>query len=398
MKTAGVIAEYNPFHLGHEYLLRKIREDSGADFIVVVMSGDFVQRGAPALLDKYRRTEMALRGGADLVLELPCAAAIGSAGDFASGAVTLMDRLGVVDELWFGSECGRIRPLSDAAGVLAEEPPVYREVLRSALARGSTYPEAQEAGLRAAVPGRGGTLAEILKKPNNLLAVAYLTAMARRNSRMIPRTVRRSGGDHHSESRKAYSSENIRENIGRGYFSSAARTLPPYSAKILLEAADRNELIYPDDFSDMILCQLQKETAKSLRKYPGIGEDLANRIIRMRGSFRSVLSFSELLKTRNYTMTRISRALFSVLLGVEKRDAAREKESVRVLGLKKRAEALLGEISRSGTVRPCGSAASLPADSFRTDVSAANLYEAVRAKKSGTAFHHEFAQKVIKLL
>ena len=125
MKIAGVIVEYNPFHNGHQYHLARTREITGADFVVAVMSGDFVQRGEPALLDKYTRARMALLGGADLVLELPVPFACGSAGDFASGAVALLNRLGTVDALCFGSECGRIEPLWSLAGLLEKESPSF---------------------------------------------------------------------------------------------------------------------------------------------------------------------------------------------------------------------------------------------------------------------------------
>ncbi len=143
MKVAGIIAEYNPFHNGHAYLLQKARERTGADYCVAVMSGDFVQRGAPAIFDKYTRARMALMSGADLVLELPAAFSCGSAEDFAACGAALLERLGVVDTLCFGSECGQTEPLMELARLFCEEPEDYRRVLTDELKNGLSFPQAR---------------------------------------------------------------------------------------------------------------------------------------------------------------------------------------------------------------------------------------------------------------
>lgn len=140
MKTAGIIVEYNPFHNGHKYHIEKTKELTGCDFLVAVISGDYTQRGVPAVIDKYARTTMALENGADLVLELPLFYAAGSAEYFAMGAVTLLDKLGVVDSLCFGSECGAIHVLSKIASTLLEEPVLYRSILQESLKKGFPFP------------------------------------------------------------------------------------------------------------------------------------------------------------------------------------------------------------------------------------------------------------------
>ena len=165
MKVTGIIAEYNPFHQGHAYHLARARELTGADRLLVVMGGNFMQRGEPAIVDKYARAEMALKNGADLVLELPAAAATGSAEYFAEGAVELLDASGVVDALCFGSELGKLAPLEKAAALLLEEPEEYRQLLREELKRGKNFPEAREIALSAFFPER-----ELLSAPNNILA------------------------------------------------------------------------------------------------------------------------------------------------------------------------------------------------------------------------------------
>ena len=201
MRTVGIIAEYNPFHSGHEYHLKEAKKKSGADYAIIVMSPDFVQRGTPAVFDKYMRTEMALRAGADLVLELPVCYACGSAEFFAEGAVALLDRLGVVDALCFGSEASRT-PVSSfyepsdshvfsesennidtslfacAADFLLNEPESYRTRLQGLLRAGKTFPQARAQALQAEDPA----LASLLGTPNNVLGVEYCKALQKFSS------------------------------------------------------------------------------------------------------------------------------------------------------------------------------------------------------------------------
>ena len=198
MKTVGIITEYNPFHNGHRYQIRKARELTGADFVVTAMSGDFVQRGEPALFDKYTRTAMALEGGADLVLELPVRFATSSAEDFAACGVALLDRLGVVDHLCFGSELGRLDVLEQTADILVAEPDGFREELRKCLAAGYSYPRAREMALMKVMEaGERRSDDNMLSSPNNILGIEYLKALKRRDSRIQPLTIRRKGQGYH---------------------------------------------------------------------------------------------------------------------------------------------------------------------------------------------------------
>ena len=156
MRTAGIIAEYNPFHRGHEYQIQYTKEKLGADYVIIAMSGDYVQRGTPALLAKHARADMALRCGADLVLELPVSVCTASAEAFAMGGVSLLDGLGVVDLLCFGSESGEISALKELAEILVEEPEKYKTLLRNFLSQGLSFPAA-----------RSQALTEYFKNPRN---------------------------------------------------------------------------------------------------------------------------------------------------------------------------------------------------------------------------------------
>ena len=204
LKTTGIIVEYNPLHPGHIYHMEQTRKQTGADYLIAVMSGSFVQRGAPALLDKYTRTRMALLAGADVVIELPVCFATGSAGDFAAGAVSLLDKLGCVDGLCFGSESGDISLFEKTATLLQCESAAFSNALKNALKSGLSFPAARQQALllcldmakdmpSTACPDNNSTAEQtvaLLSSPNNLLGLEYTLALLRRNSSIRPFTIR----------------------------------------------------------------------------------------------------------------------------------------------------------------------------------------------------------------
>ena len=212
MKTAGIIAEYNPFHRGHEYQIQYTKEKLGADYVIVTMSGDYVQRGTPALISKHLRAEMALRCGADLVLEMPVSVSTASAEAFAMGGVSLLDSLGVVDMLCFGSESGEISTLQKLAEILVKEPDEYKHLLKSFLSQGLSFPTARSQALTEYLKAvcrltKANTVedsatfssnaARILNTPNNILGIEYCKALLRLNSKIQPVTIRRKGMGYH---------------------------------------------------------------------------------------------------------------------------------------------------------------------------------------------------------
>ena len=200
MITAGIIAEYNPFHRGHQYHIEETRRQTGADFIVVVMSGDYVQRGEPAIVDKYLRTRMALYGGADLVLELPVTYASASAEYFASAGVQLLNNLRSVNYLSFGSEKAEIKDFEPLVKFLSEEPDFYKKQLREELKRGKNFPLAREDALKAYVREfcpETQIFWEILEEPNHILGLEYLKSLHRLRSPIVPVTIRRQGAGYH---------------------------------------------------------------------------------------------------------------------------------------------------------------------------------------------------------
>lgn len=230
MKTVGIIAEYNPLHNGHAYHIKKAKEMTGADYCVVVMSGDFVQRGAPAMMDKYLRAESALLNGADLVLELPVCYSISSAEHFARSCVALLNKLGVIDTLCFGSECGDIRVLTDFAKALLEEGPVFKKTLDQEIRLGHTYPQARNTALEASAPHLTSHI-NIMTSPNNILGIEYCKALLFWKSAIVPYTVKRAGSSYHDNSLDTgfCSALAIRESLRQaGASEGLARQIPPF--------------------------------------------------------------------------------------------------------------------------------------------------------------------------
>lgn len=411
MKTIGVIAEFNPFHNGHAWFLSEARRRAEADRIIVVMSGNFVQRGAPAILDKYVRAGLALAGGADLVLELPAACAASGARHFAEGAVTLLEALGCVDELWFGSEEGELAPFVRAADVLAREPEAFSAALQAQMAAGKSFPAARADALaaltrEAALPQLS---ASFLAGPNNILGLEYCLALARAGSGIRPQTLPRMGSAYHDESlQSAMASATAIRNALEACREPAAfdrcraetvlRCQVPSSCMPVLHRALQHSLpLFTDDFSSMLQYQLLREDRASLSGYLDVSADLAGRILHLLPGFRSWTDFAASLKTRNLTRTQTDRALLHILLGItpDSLQRALHPDCAHMLGFRADAAALLTEIKKRGRLPlATGSAAYRLC---REDLFVSRLYEARCAVLSGRPAIHEFSRPVIRL-
>ena len=362
MKVAGVIAEFDPFHNGHAYFLRRVRGLTSADFIIAVMSGDFTQRGNAAIAGKRLRAEAALLNGADIVMELPMQYATASAETFALGGVAILDSLGVVDTLCFGTEETDIEPLHELAGALSYETDEFKERIGLYLREGMNYPAARMEALKDITSRGGGSgiagerLTDIMSRPNNILAVEYLKACIAVGSAMDAVNVKREAVDHDSSnSYGIYSSaKNIRKILRETRSLDAVSVyLPEASLPLMREHFDVDFPMYDGDLSLLMRYRLLMEDEDSLMRYADMNSELAHRIINRRNEFMSVSQFTELLKTRNLTYTRISRALLHVLLSVTKEDMGQymsmEKNNrpaayARLLGFRKEASSLMEEI------------------------------------------------------
>jgi len=365
MKVLGIIAEYNPFHNGHKYHLRISKEISGADFVVAVMSGNFTQRGEPAVVDKWARTEMALLSGADLVIELPVAYAMASAEYFAFGAVKLLDSLGIVDTISFGSETGELELLSEIASILVHEPEEYKIELKKNLSSGISFPASRQRALSVYIKSKYGmdSLSSILKSPNNILGVEYLKALIRLNSSIVPMTVGRIGNDYNCNelTGKISSAASIRKAMSETPWQNAKEALkyamPDQSLKILeRELKLGRGPVFPSDFSSMLLSALRKMSAGDIRALPYMEDGLENRIRDAAGKAGSYQELLNLIGTKRYTGTRIQRILFSALIGLtnelfENFNRNGGPAYIRILGFTSAGRSLLASI-RDKTALP----------------------------------------------
>lgn len=408
MKTAAIIAEYNPFHKGHQYQIEETRKLTGADYILILMSGDFVQRGAPAVFNKYRRAEAALLSGADAVLELPSLYAVSSAEFFAGGGVTLLNRLGMVDVLSFGSESGNMELIGYGAGLSASDSPACREELSLFLRQGLSYPAAKNrAVLKTACPSlkdqsltdtaafTGEEINTLFSSPNNILAVEYCKALRGLNSSIQPVTIKRQGAGYHdtslSDDPAVYSS------------ASAIRAA-------MEQGNTEADYLTANDFSSLLHYKLLSERDRGFADYLDCSDDLSDKIIKNLPFFTDFDGFCGRLKTKDITYTRISRALTHILLGVTAPESFRqpfpERELplpyARLLGFKREASGLLSAIKRNSSIPLISKLADArrlldgPALSMlKQDIFVSDLYESVYADKYKKEWLNEYRQSPV---
>lgn len=413
MKTVGLITEYNPFHNGHAYHIEKAKMLTGADRVIVVMSGDFVQRGAPAVMPKHLRAKSALLSGASLIIELPVCFATGSAEYFAQGSISLLNQLGCIDSICFGSECGDLHLLKEIAQILADEPIEYQTALKQALKEGASFPAARQEALNI----YSDEYSEILASPNNILGIEYLKALAKIHSKMEPFTIKRIGAGYHDMDIDGQfsSATAIRSDIYQlADVNSSSESLPlthiqtqvPSSCHELMKKNYQTR--YPvkaDDFSLLLKAKLLSETAGSLSHYLDMSPELANRILRIRNDYLSFEQFCDLLKTKELTRSRISRSFIHVLLGITNDWLTAMKAPApyaRILGFRRDHADLLGILKRTSDIPLITSPArAVLADTayqmLELDIYASNLYESVITDLYGTPFHNELTKQIIKI-
>lgn len=413
MKTVGLITEYNPFHNGHAYHIEKAKMLTGADRVIVVMSGDFVQRGAPAVMPKHLRAESALLSGASLIIELPVCFATGSAEYFAQGSISLLNQLGCIDSICFGSECGDLHLLKEIAQILADEPIEYQTALKQALKEGASFPAARQEALNI----YSDKYSEILASPNNILGIEYLKALAKIHSKMEPFTIKRIGAGYHDMDIDGQfsSATAIRSDIYQlADVNSSSESLPlthiqtqvPSSCHELMKKNYQTR--YPvkaDDFSLLLKAKLLSETAGSLSHYLDMSPELANRILRLRNDYLSFEQFCDLLKTKELTRSRISRSFIHVLLGITNDWLTAMKAPApyaRILGFRRDHADLFGILKRTSDIPLITSPArAVLADTayqmLELDIYASNLYESVITDLYGTPFHNELTKQIIKI-
>lgn len=411
MKICGLITEYNPFHNGHVHHMEEARRVTGCDYLIVVMSGNYVQRGTPAVIDKYERTRMALNGGADLILELPVLFSTGSAEVFAAAAVSLLNQLGCVDTICFGSEIGEIEPLRQIARVLNEEPTAFREDLRLFLRSGMNYPAARATALMELLADEIDDLEEILQSPNNILGIEYLRALDRFQSSIVPYTIKRWKTEHDStETNDNVASATTLRNML--YEEDGVERITPYVTPFTArEFALKFGFCTPvraNDFSQLLQYKLMTEK-DHLTDYLDFAPELKERVINILPEIYTFKEWAESLKTKSFTRTRINRALLHLLLNIRESDLKDYIDEdycmyMRILGFRREAIPLLSEIKQNTNLPMISKMADaknfLSPKALRLlqfDIDATDLYRNVVYQKFRTQLKDDYTAGLIKL-
>ena len=346
-KVLGIVAEYNPFHNGHLYHLNESKKQSDADYSVCVMSGNFTQRGDTAIIDKWSRTEMALKNGIELVIELPVVYSISSAENFAYGSMSVLDKLGIVDTVSFGSEVGDLTILDSIAEILCTEPKEYVSLLNHELSRGISFPKAREKALLMYLNDIR-KYANVLSNPNNILGIEYLKALRNLKSNLTPMTIKRKDSDYNSTAIKNgfASSTAIRKIITKP--SSLSKVVPEETFSIIDNKIKHGQIVNGlSTFEKEILYKLRIMPVEWIADLPDVSEGLEHAIKNAANSCNNVADLVSLVKSKRYTQTRIQRILLYALLDITKQDMENSKKGVpyiRVLGMTENGKQLLSSI------------------------------------------------------
>lgn len=416
MKAVGLVTEYNPFHNGHLYHLNKAMELTGADISVAVMSGDFVQRGEPAVLDKYTRTSMALNSGVNLVVELPVNYAVSSAESFAAGALKVLDYV-KADSIAFGSESGDIERLSKLAHILCDnEDTLYKEISKYT-ANGISYAAARQKVVEKLTDK---DTAAMLTSSNNILAVEYLKAIIKNNYAIKPYTVQRQGDSYNdTDIRSEYASATaLRENLKADNISEYI----PVKAGLILSS--NTNYIYPDDITEALFTRLldilfasnydKNVFIENVMQYPDVSKEIAGRLYKsamdmitrtvpQRSESKDNWAFSfgslcEHIKTKEVPLSRIKRALVRITLGLDKKHMGKyaNEPYIRVLGFDKKGQEYLSYIRKTVEVPLITKTADYK-EMLLDDIHAANIYNMIVAGKYGVKELGDFVRGPVRV-
>ena len=341
----GVIAEYNPFHNGHLHHLEKSIEITNSDFVVAIMSGNMVQRSEPAILDKWARTEMALKSGVDLVIELPTAFATSAAEDFAYGSIKILKELKIIDFLSFGSAHGEIDDLETIADIFIQEPEDFVEYIETSLHDGVSYPKA----ISNAINSYTGTdrYSKILSDPNNVLGIEYIKQIKKQNFSITAITIKRNGETHNSLRNTEFASGTAIRNAIKN--NEDISSMVPYNTFEVLK--QNEEFININDLAEyeqILFYKIRKISLNDLANIQDVTEGLENRIKKAAYISNDYNALIDNIKTKRYTESKIRRILLNILLDITKKDMEIFKKSrpyMRVLGFNNRGKALISEIA-----------------------------------------------------
>lgn len=407
MKVLGIIAEYNPFHNGHQYQITTMKSQLQADYCIVAMSGDFVQRGAPAIVDKYLRAKMALLSGADLVIQLPVSCSTASAEGFAFGGISLLNQLQILDVLTYGCEFPDLSMLQMIAQLLAEEPASYQALLKHALSQGSTYPAAQSHALvqylissKLLESSQQQQIRELLQSPNSILALEYEKAKLQTGSKFQSVPLLRSSSSYHSLDvcDSICSASALRELIRSAQDTSAH--VPASANQFLQQYLETQPALFENSFSSFLRYKLLSEQS-GFESYLDCSNEISSRIQNQLDNYQDFTSFCHLLHTKEITYGRISRVLTHILLNIT---SLSEISYAKVLGFRRDSADLLSAVVKKSRIPIVTSVSdgykNLPQTSrpsLDQDLFARDLYRHALIEADGCLLPNEYKQPLIIL-
>lgn len=347
---SGIIAEYNPFHNGHKYHIEKTKKITNSSFCIVVMSGNFVQRGEPAIINKFARTKAALLNGADMVIELPSFFATAGADIFSLGAIDLLNKTKIVTNVCFGSENGSIDTLLKISTILAKEPEEFKAAFANYSKQGLSYPDARLKALSYIT----NTDLSFLKSPNNILALEYLKALKLTDSDITPYTIQRKSAEFHSQNISGTIASATAIRLSAFSEQTKIKNCIPQNTHNIFFNELNKKIVLMDDYSDILHYILRTKSAKELSEISDITEGIENRIIK--NSDKKYISEIILsVKTKRYTYTKIQRAILHIILGITKEQMNlitknNLNQYIRILGFKKSSSDLLTLLTKKASV------------------------------------------------
>lgn len=384
MSVTGIIVEYNPLHNGHIYHINKTKQITGCKYIVAVMSGNFVQRGEPAIINKWARAKAALLSGIDLVIELPTIFSISSAESFAFGSISILNSLGIVDNVCFGSEVGDIDKLYYISKILYQEPEEYRYMLKKYIKSGLSYPAARQYSLYKYIIDKNDVnvntndIEKLIKNPNNILSIEYIKALLTLNSNIKPYTIKRIISSYNDEKLSGCISSATA--IRKSFYDEIIKTsLPQYSYKILEEEKNNGRApITIDDFSNIILYKLRTEGLDYISSILDVNEGLEYKIKKASEDSSSISDLIKKIKSKRYTESRIKRILIYSLLGITKEywknNIKSDLKYIRILGFNSNGKKLLKEIKTKSNISIITNPSQKDSILLEMDIKATDLY------------------------
>lgn len=406
MNVLGIIAEFNPFHNGHKYLIEQAKKESCADACIVVMSGNFVQRGEPALMDKFSRAQIALKCGADMVIELPAFISTASAEGFAFGAISLLNQLNTVNCISFGIEINNFPLINQIADILINEPEQFKQSIKKSCENGLSYPTARSIALASVLQNEiSSDFEEVLNKPNSILGIEYIKALKRLDSNISAVPIQRIGAGYNDfTSYENFSSASGIRNFIKNN-EAYTNNIPEEALAIMNTYQQNRGYIFEEDIFPLLFGKLLTESNKRLAQYIDSNEFIANKIKNKLYSVGSYKQLIEILNSKEYTVSRIKRVLTHALLNIDKslltetNYKAYTANYARILACKN--EKLLSDICRQSSIPVIvklsaqeNSLNHTASQQLNIDINANKLYQSIITSKYARLPLNEYTQNI----